>query len=118
MTLLTWNIRHGGGARIGRIVEELTAYDADVIALTEYRADPGRELCSALREHGWPHVETTNPTGKENGIVVFSRVPMRRASCPASPEHRVRWLEINLPEHGSASASSTSRPQAPAGRTR
>src|SRR5215831_10851612 len=58
MKLLTWNIRHGGGTRLPCIVEELAAYDADVIALTEYRARPGKELRSALFERGWLHVET------------------------------------------------------------
>jgi exonuclease III len=99
--LLSWNIQHGGGARLARIVEELAAYDADVIALTEYRAEPGKELCSAMRERGWPYAETTGPSGNENGIAVFTRAPVLRAQqCPVAPEHRVRWLDIELPEYG------------------
>jgi exonuclease III len=100
MTLLTWNIRHGGGARLARIVEELAAYDADVIALTEYRARPGKALCAAMRERGWPYAETTEPSGNVNGIAVFSRVPMRRVPSPAAPEHHMRWLDVDLAEHG------------------
>jgi exonuclease III len=102
MTLLSWNIRHGGGARLARIVEELAAHDPDVIALTEYRAGPGRELRAALTERGWAYVETTEPTGNINGIAVFSRAPVRRTPCPAAPDHHVRWLEFNLAEHGLA----------------
>jgi exodeoxyribonuclease III len=99
--LLSGNIRQGGGTRLARIVEEITAYDADVIALTEYRAGPGKELRRMLDERGWGYVETSNPEGNENGIGVFSRTPMVRARhCPAAPEHRVRWLDIDLPEHG------------------
>lgn len=41
MKLLCSYIQHGGGARIARIVEEITAHDADVIAVTEYRTRPG-----------------------------------------------------------------------------
>jgi exodeoxyribonuclease III len=101
MKLLTWNIRHGGGARLARIIEELAAHDAHVIALTEYRARPGRELRAALIERGWPYVETTLPSGNENGIAVFSRTPMVRTRlCQAAPEHRIRWLDIDLPEEG------------------
>ncbi|HTP30812.1 MAG TPA: endonuclease/exonuclease/phosphatase family protein [Bryobacteraceae bacterium] len=101
MKLLTWNIRHGGGTRLPRIIEEIAAYDADVIALTEYRAGPGKELRAALFERGWRHVETTGPTENENGIAVFSRTPLlRRSVCPAAPEYRVRWLDIDLPEYG------------------
>jgi endonuclease/exonuclease/phosphatase family metal-dependent hydrolase len=35
--LLAWNIQHGGGTRLVRIVEEISAYDPDVIAVTEFR---------------------------------------------------------------------------------
>lgn len=101
MRLLTWNIRHGGGTRLSRIVEELAAYDADVIALTEYRAGPGKELRGELFERGWPHVETTYPTESENGIAVFSRTPLLRMRvCPVAPEHSMRWLDVDLPEYG------------------
>jgi exonuclease III len=103
MKLLTWNIRHGGGSRIPRIVEEIAAHDPDVIALTEFRVTPGVALRDGLAGRGWPHVETTNPAGNTNGIAVFSRTPMRRARpCPAPPGQGVRWLDIDLPEHGFA----------------
>jgi exonuclease III len=99
--LLSWNIRQGGGTRLARIVEELAAHDADLIALNEYRTAPGRELYAELSDRGWPHLETTSPAENENGIAVFSRVPMRRMRpCCAAPEHHVRWLDIDLPEHG------------------
>ena len=101
MTLLTWNIRHGGGNRASRIIEEIAGYDADVIALTEYRALPGKSLCAAFLERGWPHVESSNPTGSQNGIAVFSRTPMRRTrACPALPGHTTRSLDIDLPDYG------------------
>ena len=38
--LVTWNIQHGGGTRLARIVEEIAAYDPDVVAVTEFRAGP------------------------------------------------------------------------------
>ena len=100
MKLLAWNIQHGGGARLARIVEELSAHDADVIAVTEFRARPGKVLRDALRERGWPHVETTNPPENRNGVAVFSRTPVVRVRpCPA-PEAGERWLDIDLPEYG------------------
>jgi exonuclease III len=72
-----------------------------VIALSEFRTKPGAVLCSLLKAAGWPHVETTNPVGSDNGIAVFSRTPLVRArKCPAPPENVVRWLDIDLPEHG------------------
>jgi exonuclease III len=101
MKLLCWNIRQGGGTRIARIVEELAAHDADLIALTEYRTAPGKELRAKLRERGWPHVETTESTGNENGIAVFSRTLLHRMlPSPAAPDHQARWLDVDLPQHG------------------
>jgi hypothetical protein len=47
--LPSWNIQHGGGTRRARIVEEISAYDSDVIALTEFRARPGVALSGAVR---------------------------------------------------------------------
>src|SRR3954453_11699415 len=101
MKLLTWNIQHGGGTRLARIVEEVSAYDADVITLTEFRKTPGTALRAAMLERGWPHIETTNPTGNANGIAALSRTPMRRTRpCPAPPDDFGRWLDIDLPEYG------------------
>ena len=101
MKILAWNIQHGGGTRLARIVEEVSAYDADVIALTEFRDGPGTTLRAALLERGWPYIETTNPTGNVNGIAAFSRTPMRRTRpCPAPPEGFDRWLDIDLPDYG------------------
>jgi exodeoxyribonuclease III len=99
--LLAWNIQHGGGARLPRIVEEIAAYDPDVIAVTEFRTGPGVALGAALKERGLPNVETTHPTGNQNGIAVFSRTPTRRTRpCPAPSDSLVRWLDIDLPEYG------------------
>jgi len=39
--LLAWNILDGGGALLPRIIEEIAAYDPDVISVTEFRTGPG-----------------------------------------------------------------------------
>jgi len=101
MRLLSWNILHGGGTRLARIVEEITAYDPDVVALTEFRQRPGNELSAALKERDLIHVVTTTPPGNENGIAVFSRSPLRCARrCPAPSGDRARWLDVELAESG------------------
>jgi len=47
------------------------------------------------------NVETTNPTGSENGIAVSSRPLMPRTRpCLAPAGSLVRWLDIDLPEYG------------------
>jgi hypothetical protein len=70
---------HGGGSRLPRIIEEISAYDPDVVAVTECRATPGVVLCAAMKERGLPNCETTNPSGTRNGIAVF-------LACPDPPE--------------------------------
>jgi exodeoxyribonuclease III len=97
MTLLTWNIRQGSGARISHIVEEIAAHDPDVIALTAYRATSGNELRTALADRGWTYFESTAPEANESGVAVFSRT----AIC-AHPSPGVRWLDVELPEYGFA----------------
>src|SRR5689334_5370330 len=101
MKLLIWNILHGGGNRLGRIVEEISAHDPDVVALTEFRSIPGQLLRAAFRECGWQYFETTAPPGSENGIAVFSQTPMLRTPSSALlPEHRIRWLDLQFPDYG------------------
>src|SRR5947208_3008914 len=101
ITLISWNIQQGGGSRLARIVEEISAYDPDVIALTGFRTTPGAVLCTAFKERGWPNVETTHPLANLNGIAIFSRTPMRRTRpCPGPPEHAASWLDVDLPEYG------------------
>jgi exonuclease III len=98
--IIAWNIQHGGGNRIPRIVEEISAYDPDVVAVTEYRATPGIALCAAMKGRGLPYCETTNPSGNRNGVAVFSRTAIRLKPSPAPPESQFRWLDIYLPEYG------------------
>jgi len=89
MRLLAWNIQHGGGTCLTRIVEEVSAYDPDVIAVTEFR--PGVALSAAMKEMGLPHVETTRPAENENGIG-SSRA--RRWAVPDPVRHLPRLLSI------------------------
>ena len=100
MRLLAWNILHGGGTRVPGIVEEIASYDPDTIALTGFRTDRGTELRPLLKERGWPHVETSHPPDKVNGIAVFSRTRLRRLKAPAPPADSFRWLDADLPEEG------------------
>jgi exonuclease III len=101
LKLIAWNIQHGGGARLERIVEEISAYDPDVVAVTEFRQRPGIGLCAALKDRGLVYAATTNPTGNQNGIAVFSRVRLHCAhKRPAPRDYRARWLDVNLLDDG------------------
>ena len=40
MRVVAWNIRAGGGARADAIARQLARWQADVVALSEFRATP------------------------------------------------------------------------------
>ena len=100
MKILFWNIQHGGGKRIEQILSTVTRHSPDLIAFAEYRVSPGRKLVEALVRDGWNSVESTDPSGSENGLCVLSRVPIRRVSAPTPPDNAVRWINLYLPDHG------------------
>ena len=103
MKLLSWNIQHGGGTRDVRIVSAIAGHNPDLIALTEFRSRPGMALCQAFGANGWPHIVSSSPVGIDNGICVLSRMPVTNSRIPAAPpENAVRWLDVELPEHGFA----------------
>lgn len=89
MRLLTWNILHGGGPRrVPEIVLTLLEHDADVIALSEYRASMGGQIRAILAQHGWAHQLCTDPPPRTNGLLLASRFPIERiqTSPPPSPQ--------------------------------
>ncbi|MEO8593819.1 MAG: endonuclease/exonuclease/phosphatase family protein [Candidatus Solibacter sp.] len=101
MKLLSWNIMHGGGTRIPRIVDAIAAHDADVIALTEFRTTSGAAICGELATRGWPYSESTGPAGSDNGVCIISRTRVvRTPSDPALSENSARWLDVDLPQYG------------------
>ncbi len=100
MKLLSWNLQHGGGSRLKRIAEAIIAHDADVIALSEFRSKTGSTLSATLTAAGWSYGRTTDPIGSDNGLAVFSRIPIiGERPNPAPKENAVRWLDVDFPQH-------------------
>lgn len=101
MKLLSWNIRQGGGKRGDKIVDAICNHAPDVVALIEYRSEPGKELCQKLDDKGWKYMESTTPRGNDNGLCVVSRTRLiRKPDPPVPPENAVRWLDADLPAYG------------------
>src|SRR6266404_3722573 len=95
MRICSWNIMHGGGTRIPRIVDALIAHDPDVIALSEFRTGPGETICASLAAKGWKFAASTNPAGNANGVCVISKTRLRRRKlCLAPAENVDRWLDV------------------------
>jgi exonuclease III len=95
MRIVAWNIRAGGGARVGGIARQLVRWEPDVIALSEFRATPpSLTLAAALAARGWSHQLTsaTHTSPNVNALLVASRHPLQRLRLRAAPAEPGRWL--------------------------
>jgi exodeoxyribonuclease III len=89
LRLLAWNIRAGGGTRLGRIVEALARHEADLLILSEFRGgETGKQLREMLGRLGYRHMTGTMPPPGRNGVLIASRRRFR--------EHGP--LGVDLPE--------------------
>ncbi|WP_029106746.1 endonuclease/exonuclease/phosphatase family protein [Mycobacterium sp. URHD0025] len=80
LRIATLNIRHGGNMSADALAARLLGYDADLLVVTEFRAnDTGARLIAQLERAGY---ETTHPGAdpKQNTVLIASRTPIDRAS--------------------------------------
>ena len=97
--VVAWNIRAGGGIRVGAIATNLAGWGADVAALCEFRATPpSRALAEALADQGLVHQATTADPRRPavNRLLVASRWPLRRLRLASTPEPRANWLPVRV----------------------
>jgi len=95
--VVAWNIRAGGGVRADAIARQLARWQADIVALSEFRATPpSARLAARLVASGLAHQLTTcDPrTMQRNALLVASRWPLRRIGLRAAPADRCRWLLV------------------------
>ena len=95
MRIVAWNIRAGGGRRVGRIARQLARWAPDVVALSEYRGTPpSAGLARSLAQHGLVH-QLTTADGRvpgRNALLVAARWPLRPVRLGAAPRDPSRWL--------------------------
>jgi exonuclease III len=95
MRIVAWNIRAGGGERVGAIGRQLGRWAPDVVALSEFRATPpSRALAEALARQGLGHQLTTADPRQPamNALLVAARWPLRRVRLRPAPLEPGRWL--------------------------
>jgi hypothetical protein len=83
----------------GTTSKEISAYDSDVIVVTEFRTTSGIALCAATKERGLPYVENDMPRRKRernHGLLADSDDPHAALSGSSG----CRWIDIELPDHG------------------
>jgi exodeoxyribonuclease-3 len=95
LTILTWNILHGGGPqRVPEITLALLEHRADIIVLTEFRQQRGGQIRAVLSEHGLEHQRASPAAPDRNSVLIASRWPLRAGDTesPAAPSP-TRWVE-------------------------
>ena len=81
MRIVFWNIRAGGGIRVGGIAAQLERWSPDAVALCEFRATPpSLELARSLAALGLGHQCTTAEPAEPsaNRLFIATRFPLRR----------------------------------------
>lgn len=95
MRLIFWNIRAGAGVRAAAIARQLRAWEADAVALAEFRGTPpsgalARELAALGLPYQWTTADPARPC--INSLLLASRWPVRRLRLPTAPAEPCRWL--------------------------
>ena len=88
MRIVFWNIRAGGGVRVGRIAAQLERWAPDAVALCEFRATPpSLELARVLATRGLTYQCTTADAAQPNAnrLLIATRFPMRRLRLRLGP---------------------------------
>lgn len=109
LSILSWNILHGGGARrTPGIVLSLLEQAPDVVVLSEFRARMGGQMAGVLADHGWRHQVRTDPAESANGMFIASREPIepiawdcpepRRGVAVRLMESRVALTAVHIPD--------------------
>jgi exonuclease III len=95
MRIVAWNIRAGGGRRVGAIARQVERWAPDLVALSEFRATPpSRALAVGLADRGLLHQLTTADPRRpgRNALLVAARWPLRRLAVRGRPSEPGRWL--------------------------
>jgi len=99
MRLVSWNIRAGGGTRVGGIRAQLEVWGPDVIGLCEFRGTPpSLRLAAELGELGYEHQLTTADAALpgRNALLLASKLPLRRHRLRLAPVEPGRWLVASV----------------------
>jgi exodeoxyribonuclease-3 len=95
-SVLTWNIRQGGGKNCEKIIAYLISHNPDFIVLTEYQNKNGPLFLKVLKAKGY-FVFTSSPADKENGILIASKVQFEQDSSAQIFDDKQRWISLYLP---------------------
>ena len=101
--IVAWNIRAGGGYRAEALTAALRRFNADIVALSEFRATaPSGIVARRLSALGLRYQLTTALAAEPslNGLLLASRWPLRTMRAERAPSEPGRWLlaEVAAPQ--------------------
>ena len=95
LRILSWNIRAGGGKRIKGILDQIQAWQPNIIGLSEFRGTAASQwLADQLADAGFPHqLSSANPEKPpKNALLLASQYPLQQVSLPIMPTNPERWI--------------------------
>lgn len=98
LSILTWNLRHGGGKRISAILDAISDNaNADIIVLTEFRNNQNKSTIeNGLKEFGYSYIKTLNVEPKLNSVLIASKKEFESQDFPNLREHKQRVIRIDV----------------------
>lgn len=98
MKILNWNIRHGGGARVDRILNVINEQkDCDIVVLTEYRNNKNGQIIEQyLRQLGFAFIAKTDSNEKLNSVIVASKQQFKFKTFDNLKEHKQRVIKCEF----------------------
>lgn len=97
--ILTWNIRQGGGSRLGKILSTIDGHAADVIVLTEFRNNrQGQAIQKYFTQAGFTFTKASSAVPTQNSILIASKAPpLACSTCEELGSESFRCLRIEYP---------------------
>lgn len=97
-TLLSWNIRQGGGTRHSGIIKAIRELNAQVCILSEFRNnESGLQLRTLLLRAGYRHQFVTASPADDNSVLIASMIPCQNEIHPDSdPEFSGNILSVHF----------------------
>ncbi len=97
--IVFWDIWHGGGHRAGKIVEQITEWNPDIVTFAEFRGtSPSASIAKRLFDAGYIHQLTTAfaEYPRWNALFIGARTELAQVQVEGAPKPNYLWLLANV----------------------
>jgi len=96
---MTWNARHGGGARAQAFAEQILEFDPDIVVITEFRNNAaGQTIKDIISSGGLSHHSDVDIPPRKNAVLVASKLPFSTRQIPGLGRHAHRGVWARFSE--------------------